>query len=242
MPLPKKYSNFVYEIHGGSEKYIKIVGFDNHTNTPVVPEYIDNLPVKVIGDRAFMNSTIISIELPNTLEAIEYSAFSSCIKLKELSIPDSVHNIKGGLCFFCSSLKSVKWPKNMYYIPSSAFHFCVSLENISNMGPIEHIYSFAFFATKFKHIELPTTVTIIDEFAFGSCEYLKNITLISDSSVFTIDTKAFAGSKNVRLNCGNNETLKRWAFVHNIPFEENKLNTFLNNISGKNITNVKGDE
>jgi len=68
----------------------------------VIPE-----GVKIIGDGAFANSKIVSVELPSTLEEIGNYAFSGCTQIKSIDIPASCKRIFTHAFWNCKSLKTV---------------------------------------------------------------------------------------------------------------------------------------
>ncbi|MGN1020635.1 MAG: transglutaminase domain-containing protein [Aristaeellaceae bacterium] len=64
---------------------IVIKGYQGSDATVVVPDTIDDLPIKEIGAEAFMNNTTLQkITLPDTVEVIGARAFSGCTSLSEM--------------------------------------------------------------------------------------------------------------------------------------------------------------
>ena len=107
--------------------------------------------VRIIGDSAFMDSHIDSIELPDSLTTIEGWAFDGST-IKSVTIPDSVTEI-GELAFrFCWDLEQVKLPKDIQNIYQMTFCGC----------------------PKLKSIRIPASVVKIDRFALES-QNLKTI-------------------------------------------------------------------
>lgn len=91
-------------------------------------------PVKTIGEDAFFNTVLQTIELPEGLETIKNSAFSWS-DLKELTIPGSVNTIEAEVFDVCFDLKSItflpspdKTPLAIAYSPAVAqygpFYYC----------------------------------------------------------------------------------------------------------------------
>lgn len=244
MSLPRKYSYLTYKIYGkDNDEYIEIVRCDNSVTSPIIPAYIDNIPVKVIGEKAFANSRITSIQLPETLERIKPRAFSMCSDLSSLSIPDSVKKVGDAFCSFCGKLKDVKWSSGAYSIPTSAFHFCVSLKEITNIDSIRAIYGFAFYSTDLRNIKLPPSVAVIDTNAFGMCLNLKSIRITSKNPPLKINPSAFDKTKNITFDSKSSNDAKRYAFMHDIPIVKVTLNDFLNDIekeSEKEVGDING--
>ena len=78
-----KEGDFVYEI---VEETITIVRYDGTDASVVVPDTIADLPVTVIGASAFEgNTTLTSIDLPDSIQVIGRRAFANCTKLAEIN-------------------------------------------------------------------------------------------------------------------------------------------------------------
>lgn len=107
--------DFKYSVSslGSDEKYIVINGLkkNNPTNRSIVkvPESIDGMPVKVIGESAFEGyDNILSVTLPASLYKIDKEAFSGCKLLSGIIIPKQVTNIDTLAFYGCQSLTDVK--------------------------------------------------------------------------------------------------------------------------------------
>ena len=99
----------------------------------VVPE-----GVEIIGNSAF--SSCFSLErvvLPSTVKSIGVCAFASCRKLKEVKIPDGVTEIADETFEFCTELASVELPAGLTRIGNKAFYACVGLKTIKYGGTEE---------------------------------------------------------------------------------------------------------
>ena len=90
--------------------------------------------------------------------------------------------------FYNSNITKVIIPSNVTKIGSAAFRECQKLKNITiNPGTTE-IGSYAFYSCPFESIEIPNTVTVLDEI-FPCCYSLKSIIL--PNTITTIKTNAF---------------------------------------------------
>ena len=96
--LERDYSvGLEYEINATNDGYV-VTGIGTCTDSHVViPEYYQDeytgieLPVTEIGDRAFFEVTfIITVRCPGTIEEIGDKAFSGCVSLEEITLPDNV--------------------------------------------------------------------------------------------------------------------------------------------------------
>ena len=117
-----------------------------------------------------------SIVIPETVDynnvtysvtSIGGSAFSGCIGLTSVTIPNSVTSIDYAAFYNCSGLTSVTIPNSVTSIGSSAFYGCSSLTSIT----------------------IPNSVTSIDNYAFRNCSGLTSVTI--PNSVTSIGSSAF---------------------------------------------------
>ncbi len=171
-----------------------------------IPTWIDGEPVVAIGASAFTDcSQLTSIKLPETLESIGSSAFSSCA-LTSIEIPNSVTNITDGAFNYCTSLKSVK--VNQYVLEeglrnvfftykgsnanvSSSDYLYRSITNVTFTSNVTRISDYAFYeCASLSEITLPDDVTYIGEGSFYSCSSLKSIVI--PDGVKSIGSSAFA--------------------------------------------------
>ena len=128
----------------------------------VIPSQIDGIPVKGIGDGAFLGyGQLISVVIPYTITEIGSSAFQSCTKLesviidsnidvirhnmfkgckslKFIHIPDTVTVIEGHAFDGCTELTSITIPKSVTAICGDSFKGCTSLERLNYKGTEDH--------------------------------------------------------------------------------------------------------
>lgn len=113
------------------------------------------IPEGVTGLREVGDYTLVSVELPSTLEYIGGYAFSwnedYDNQLKEVTIPDSVTEIGYAAFRNCKNLKTIEIPEQCKYIEREAFYGCHAL----------------------KSITIPASVRSIGEGAFADCRGLE---------------------------------------------------------------------
>lgn len=88
--------------------------------------------LKEIPDKAFLQSYLSGLILPDSLETIGIDAFYGT-RFKEIVIPDKVKTIKDGGFMDCSSLKTITLPASLHSIGFSAFASTV-LETVNYKG------------------------------------------------------------------------------------------------------------
>lgn len=93
---------------------------------------------QVIGDSAFMDSKIESVDLPNGLSTIEYWAFEGA-SIRSIEIPDTVTEV-GEVAFrFCRNLEHVKLSAGLTEIPRQMFSSCYKLKELDIPSNIKYI-------------------------------------------------------------------------------------------------------
>ena len=171
-----------------------------------------------VGGYAFyMNSSIVTVDLPNCLQlgnswTTNYSVFASCSKLQTVNLPVCFY-INDGAFEYCRNLSYISIPVCQYInakafkdcqslssldlsvcvsIGNSAFQNCTSLSQIS-LPECVSVGSYAFQnCTSLSQIILPKCVNI-----GGSCfgnTILESLTLLSTSVCTLANTAAFTGT------------------------------------------------
>lgn len=123
---------------------------------------------ELIGDYAFgklttsgVSPSFQTVKLPSTLKYIGDGAFMYCLGLTEISIPE-------GVTFELGAQSTAEEQDNTaHFTGSSIFFGCSNL----------------------KSVTLPSTVTLVGDYMFGSCSSLTNVNL---SNVIVIGDYAFA--------------------------------------------------
>nr|WP_296090903.1 leucine-rich repeat protein [uncultured Treponema sp.] len=86
-----------------------------------------------IPEKAFLQSHLSGLILPDSLEAIGIGAFQNN-DFEEIVIPDNVKTIADGGFWGCSSLTTITLPASLSSIGASAFKICVSLKTVNYKG------------------------------------------------------------------------------------------------------------
>lgn len=204
-------SDYETIIENGCVTITKFIGFDE--DELVIPNIIDGVSVKVIGngafegckgvkkiiisegiakihDNAFKNCTSLeNIILPATLQEVGYGAFEHCEKLKEINLPNNIRAISEGCFANCKALKKVLLPDNLETIRKDAFKFTGLIE-INIPASVTEIECWAFYAcNQLANVSLHEGLNSIGDDAFEYCEALHSITI--PQSVTAIGGNAF---------------------------------------------------
>lgn len=114
-----------------------------------------NKNIKSIGDKAFYNNQdLTSFIIPDGVETIGTSAFYNCSKIDKIELPDSIVSIGTYSFYKCSNIKTIQFSKNMGTIPK-----------------------YAFSETGITTLNIPSTITTIDDDAFSNCKFLEEVTI-----------------------------------------------------------------
>jgi uncharacterized repeat protein (TIGR02543 family) len=188
---------------------ITITGFSGTSENLIIPEEIDDYPVTIIGEEAFIDaSQFTNIRIPDSVSAIEDSAFKNCSGLLTVTIPDSVTHIGRWAFENCSALTSVVIGDGITTLKLSTFRNCSSIKSIKLSVNLIYIEDEVFSNnTSLENIELPGSVFSIGRRAFSNCISLRGI-FIPDS-VSTMGTEVF-------YNCNDLIIYTSWSSK---PFE-----------------------
>lgn len=175
-----------------------------------IASHVDGCPVTSIQYAAFRdNATIERVDIPRTVTSIGAYAFSGCVGLVDVVIPDGVQEI-----------------------PQYAFYQS-GLERVVIGSGVKTIEQQAFRESNVVDVFIPDGVTTIAAGAFAYCPNLKSIRI--PGGVSTVDTGAFCENpllervymgvgvkfvKNMFMNCVNltyifyNGTVEQWQSEH----------------------------
>lgn len=152
------------------------VSFENSRAEVIVPPTIKGYPVTDIND-IFRGSAITSITLPNTLKAIDESAFSAC-SLSYITIPYGVETIGNYAFNGCSNLVGIEIADSVTFMGESMFVNCERLVNVKLSKGIKYIATYMFNSCDaLNSIEIPEGVTFISSSAFKYCYSLSKVKL-----------------------------------------------------------------
>lgn len=145
-----------------------------------------NLPntVTSIGERAFYLSAIESITIPNSVTRLETDVFRWCFSLKSVKLPTGITSIPARTFFQCVGLREVIIPESVKLISHEAFFGCTELNNIIIPNSVEIIESSAFYDCGFTRVEIPASVEQIEFSAFGNCNNLTEFIVSEENQCY----------------------------------------------------------
>lgn len=150
-----------------------------------------------IGPNYFENFLIMtSASIPESITAVEDSAFLNCRSLKSLQLPEKTKTIGNGAFSGCNSLTSIKLPSRVTSFGESVFYGCKKLTKISIPKGVTSIGGRTFSGcSSLADITIPAGVTSIENGTFSECNSLKSITLPDE--VTFIGGAAFSGCSSL---------------------------------------------
>lgn len=145
-----------------------------------------NIRLQSIGDSAFSDTNIRSIEFPKSVEIIGKSAFKECKSLSSVSFIEDYN----------TNISSIEIPSIIESIEDEAFACCFKLSSVSfpKDSNLQLIGKLAFSQTRIEYIEIPSHVSKIDKEAFKGCGYLTSVTFPEDSNIKLIGEAAFSNT------------------------------------------------
>ncbi len=137
------------------------------------PNHVNNVKNEnqyyYLGTHALKNTAIENFDVPEGVLAVAPNLFMGCEKLKSVTLPSTLKNVRSNSFEGCISLTSIDIPEGVEWIYASAFLNCTSL----------------------THITIPTTLTKIMRNAFEGCTVLTDVVLYEGIDV--IEADAFVG-------------------------------------------------
>ncbi|MDB4797200.1 leucine-rich repeat protein [bacterium] len=179
-----------YKIEGETVTIIDCLRYA--TSPVVIPSAYEGKPVTSIGKSAFSGCVnLTSVTIPDSVSSIQPFAFEYCGSLTSVTIPDSVTSIGGRAFYLCSGLTSVTIPDSVTSIGYSAFYDCSSLKSVTIPDSVTSIGAHAFWDCRnLTDVTIGNSVTSIGQEAFYHCKSLTSVT-IPDSVTSSIGYRAF---------------------------------------------------
>lgn len=156
--------------------------------------------LETIGDEAFWNSQITSIDLPATVRTIGTRALGACRQLQNVTIPLSapVTSIGDYAFWDDNALTTFTLPDAVKTIGREVFVDCDNLQTfiLSDNSQLEVLGTYALAHNgKFVGINIPSTLKVIGDFAFEDCPAATFSNESAGSQLQSIGINAFKNTK-----------------------------------------------
>ena len=103
--MAETWGDWEYSVSGDE---VTITKYKGSATEVVIPDEISGKKVLSIGDEAFSDCLkLTGIKIPDSVTSIGYKAFYRCVNLKSISIPYGVKSIEEGTFGGCYSLKNI---------------------------------------------------------------------------------------------------------------------------------------
>ncbi len=211
---------FVFYCDGDN---VILVSYDGNKKQLDLPESYNGMPYS-IGAYAFAYATIESINIPNSVTEIDYSAFYKCLSLKEVNFASESRLERIGDQAFsrCSALERISpIPSSVSEIGEYVFDDCkmlntLTFEKNSSLKLLPE-YAFAYLPLITEFV-IPEGVSSISDYVFSDCTSLKTVTV--PPSVKNIDEGAFSSiASDILIKCHEDSAAHIFAANNSIPFE-----------------------
>lgn len=192
-----------------------------------------NIPntVTKIGRWAFQDCTSLSLVHINDIEAwcnisfsdndsnpISYARhlYVNGKEVENLIIPDGVTSIRNYAFSGCNSIISIEFPNSVTSIGSSAFCICGRLETVKFGNSLKKIGNRAFYASSLWYLNIPASVTEIEDYAFENCLELRDVNILDSVEV---GTSAFKCCMFAKFHTNPDDFVINWDGIFE-PFPE----------------------
>ncbi|MBQ8404036.1 MAG: leucine-rich repeat protein [Clostridia bacterium] len=214
LPGTSSINDFEFTKNGDSITITKYIGKGSNV---VIPAHINRVPVHVIGEKAFYETNITSVIIPDSVTTINYyydgwtsgdkryqGAFEKCYTLSNIVLSQNLTSITPETFRDCTSLEFVAIGNNTITIDINAFVGCKALKSLDIGNGVKNIGANAFDGcTALTTINIGRSVQSLGNYAFANCSSLKSIDI--PGNVQTIGEFCFKGCSSlsdVTLNEG----------------------------------------
>ena len=177
-----------------------VTGAESDGTVVDIPAVYNGWPVTAVGDGAFENSDIASVDLPDSILSIGEKAFAGTDSLRDVVIPSSVV-AWGKEAFAGSAVERVT--VNGTVVGASAFDGCENLISVSFTDKLKKIDEYAFYAcTALKNVDIPQSGVTVYRGAFGYTTSLEAVEVPAGTKWNGSFAFWKSGVKSAILHCG----------------------------------------
>ena len=206
---------------------IVIKSYTGMDQNPRIENEYGGIPVVEIAEDAFrMNVRLKTITIPDSVKVIGKSAFEDCRNLSSVVIGKGVQKIDCNAFKDCSALVSIDIPDNVTEIAQWAFLGCSRLTSIVISDNVTYIGWRTFEnCTSLTTVNIPPKVRYIDSEGFKGCSNLTSLT-ISDSLTKIDNYRAFDGCDRLTVICPHDSCAWKFCKEHNIRVKASESGFF----------------
>ena len=122
-------NNFAFKTSNGEATVINLVA--KQSEVLVIPRFYNGLPVTAIGKSACTGAQARKVVMFDGIKKIGSSAFSDCVNMTSVTIPNSITLIENNTFSGCSNLVNAVIPDSVEYIGYEAFKDCGGLIDVT---------------------------------------------------------------------------------------------------------------
>lgn len=154
-----------------------------------------------IGERAFYNTNLKTITMPQSIIEVKEVAFYDCSNLESVTFSNAITVIKKA-AFYNTNLKTLKLPEELVTIEEEVFRG-INIATLTIPNKVKTIGDYAFYDCQaLTSVNLNNSLETVGEKTFASLDRTNNINI--PASVKEIGVSAFRGLKNgVTVDGGN---------------------------------------
>lgn len=153
---------FTYEVvkdHGAP--HVVITQYEGTNTKVIVPDTLDGYPVVSIDDRAFYNTKIQSVTIPESVTYIGRQAFMFCENLTEVNFEGYTVRLDEEAFSYCTSLESI-WVPCTGVLTGAIFLGCKNLSEVTIAEGNYAIENCTFLdCENLKYMYIPTSMDVI---------------------------------------------------------------------------------
>ena len=136
-----------------------------------------------------------SIEIPDTVETIDYSAFNGATGLKSVILHEGLKTINNNAFNGCTELETLKIPDSVTLVDDQAFYGCTKLASVKLSNDLITLGTRAFGnCTALTEITIPVSITSAGS-PFKDCSNLKTIHF--EEGITKIVSRLFSGCTGI---------------------------------------------
>lgn len=233
-----------YKNQPGGILYLDYILLGYKSGAGIVVEVKDG--TRVIADKAFYDSEVVSVTMPSTVSYVGKYAFSNCRYLADVEMSPNVTVIREGTFKDSSFLPEFAFSDNIKAIEKSAFENCTKLKISAYSNKLASIGDYAFSnCPNISNFNMGSSLTKIGAYAFNDCDkltinkYSPVLKEIGDYAFFECDSLE-------SFNCPYSlEAIGDFSFARCYELKSFEMNDYLKNVGSyalygcTNLTDVK---